>query len=81
MGTRRKRIDFDQSLHRLDELVGALEQGDTSLEESLKLFEQGIRLARECQESLRQAEQRVATLTLNDSEQAPAEDPGVEVDP
>ncbi len=81
MSTRRKRIDFDQSLQRLDELVSALEQGDTSLEESLKLFEQGIRLARECQESLRQAEQRVATLTLSDTAQAPTEDPEAGVEP
>ncbi|HEV7472991.1 MAG TPA: exodeoxyribonuclease VII small subunit [Pyrinomonadaceae bacterium] len=53
---------FETSLQALEEIVHTLEQGDLALEESLGLFEQGIRLARECQERLSQAERRIEVL-------------------
>lgn len=53
---------FETSLQALEEIVHRLEQGDLALEESLGLFEQGIRLARECQERLSQAERRIEVL-------------------
>jgi len=53
---------FETSLQALEEIVHKLEQGDLALEESLGLFEQGIRLARECQERLSQAERRIEVL-------------------
>jgi len=46
----------------LEEIVVKLEHGDLALEESLELFEQGIRLSRECQERLSQAERRIEVL-------------------
>jgi exodeoxyribonuclease VII small subunit len=46
----------------LEALVESLESGDLSLEESLKSFEQGIKVARECQTALKQAEQKVEVL-------------------
>ncbi|MBN4073703.1 MAG: exodeoxyribonuclease VII small subunit [Gammaproteobacteria bacterium] len=54
--------DFEQSLNELETLVEQMEQGDISLEQSLELFERGIKLTRSCQESLKKAEQRVQTL-------------------
>jgi len=54
---------FEVSLEALEEIVRQLEQGDLSLERSLELFEQGIRLSRECQERLNQAERRIEILT------------------
>ncbi|HXM33762.1 MAG TPA: exodeoxyribonuclease VII small subunit [Pyrinomonadaceae bacterium] len=53
---------FESSLEALEEIVGKLERGDLALEESLELFEQGIRLSRECQERLSQAERRIEIL-------------------
>lgn len=53
---------FESSLEALEEIVGQLEHGDLALEESLGLFEQGIRLSRECQERLSQAERRIEVL-------------------
>jgi exodeoxyribonuclease VII small subunit len=53
---------FESSLEALEEIVAKLEHGDLALEESLGLFEQGIRLSRECQERLSQAERRIEVL-------------------
>lgn len=54
--------DFEGALAQLEKLVQKLEQGDQSLEESLKDFERGIALTRTCQQSLTEAEQRVEKL-------------------
>lgn len=56
------KFNFEESLANLDALVEAMEEGDLSLEESLKAFEQGIKLTRECQAALDQAEQKVQLL-------------------
>lgn len=53
---------FEASLEALEHIVRELERGDLSLEKSLELFEQGIRLSRECQERLSQAERRIELL-------------------
>lgn len=65
MASRKKNIDFEQSLSQLETLVTALESGDMSLEDSLKAFESGIKITRECQEALQEAEQRVEILNRN----------------
>lgn len=62
MATKKKAIDFEQSLNALEALVVKMEQGDLSLEESLKAFAQGIELTRECQTRLAEAEQQVTLL-------------------
>lgn len=62
MPTKKKSVDFEQSVTDLEALVTRMEQGELSLEESLKAFEQGIQLTRECQERLSAAEQQVQTL-------------------
>lgn len=57
-----KTKSFESSLEALEQIVRELEQGDLPLEKSLELFEQGIRLSRECQERLGQAERRIEVL-------------------
>ena len=53
---------FEASLEKLESLVEQMESGDLSLDESLKLFEEGIKLTRECQQALASAEQKVNLL-------------------
>ncbi len=65
MATRKKTPDFEDSLSELEALVEALEEGNLSLDESLKSFERGIKITRECQQALKMAEQRVSVLTHN----------------
>jgi exodeoxyribonuclease VII small subunit len=54
--------DFEAALVELEGIVQRLEQGDLSLEESLRQFERGVALTRTCQKALRQAEQRIRVL-------------------
>ena len=53
---------FESSLAELEKIVEQLESGEMPLEESLKLFENGIRLSRECRERLNEAERRIEVL-------------------
>ena len=53
---------FETSLEELERIVRELEQGELPLEKSLELFEQGVKLSRECQERLNQAERRIEIL-------------------
>src|SRR5689334_17684545 len=57
-----KEKSFEASLAELEKIVKKLEDGEQPLEESLKLFEDGVRLARECRERLTQAERRIEVL-------------------
>ena len=54
--------NFEASLEELERIVRELEQGELTLEKSLELFEQGVKLSRECQERLNQAERRIEIL-------------------
>jgi len=54
--------DFESSLDQLEQLVGKMEQGEMSLEESLAAYERGVGLYRRCQAALEQAELRVRLL-------------------
>jgi exodeoxyribonuclease VII small subunit len=65
---------FEASLEALERIVHELEQGDLPLEKSLELFEQGIRLSRECQDRLSQAERRIEIL-LSDNQGRPVVSP------
>ena len=62
--------NFESSLAELEKIVRELERGDLPLEKSLELFEEGVRLSRECQERLNQAERRIEVL-LRDGEGRP----------
>lgn len=68
MPKKEKGYDFENTLHQLEQLVERMESGDISLEESLKAFEQGIKLTRECQTMLEQAEQKIQML-IQDNDQ------------
>ncbi len=53
---------FEDALNKLEKIVARLEEGDIPLEESLKLFEEGIRLSRFCNQKLDEAEKKVEIL-------------------
>jgi len=61
-----KAPNFEQALDELEELVERMEQGESSLEDSLKDFERGIELTRSCQTALTEAEQKVEILLKKD---------------
>ena len=54
--------DFEKSLVRLEEVVKRLESADLSLDEAMKFFEEGVKLSRDCQKQLEEAEGRVEIL-------------------
>ncbi len=56
-------LNLEEALENLEQIVGRLEDGKLSLEESLVLFERGIRLVRLCSSRLESAEQRIESLT------------------
>jgi exodeoxyribonuclease VII small subunit len=66
MAAKKKALDFEQALVELERVVGAMEAGNMPLEESLKAFEQGVKLTRECQQALQEAEQKVELLLKTD---------------
>ncbi len=57
---------FEESLKKLEKIVSRLEKGDIPLEESLRLFEEGVQLSRFCNEKLDEAERRVEILLRNE---------------
>jgi len=58
-------LAFEKSLKELEALVAKMEQGNLSLEESLRDFERGVQLTRACQQALKEAEQKVEILLKN----------------
>ena len=68
--------EFEQSLDELEQLVGRMEKGEMSLDESLSAFERGVGLYRQCRTALDQAELRVRQIIdPNDLDGAPRFDP------
>ena len=63
-----KKPSFEQAMGRLEEIVGLLERGECGLDQSLKLFEEGAKLAGQCEELLGKAEQKVNLLLADDRE-------------
>jgi exodeoxyribonuclease VII small subunit len=55
-------MDFEKKLGRLEEIVQKMEKGDLALEDSLKLFEEGVKLSRECHQRLSEADAKVKLL-------------------
>ena len=74
MSEKTENRSFEASLEALERIVKQLEGGDLPLEKSLELFEQGIRLSRECQERLTQAERKIEVL-LRDNQGRPVTAP------
>lgn len=81
MEHRKEPPSFEAALEELETIVERMEDGEPSLEESLKLFERGMDLTRRCQKALDEAEQRIRSHA--DSESSPvvtdaAEDPAAD---
>lgn len=55
-------MDFEKKLERLEEIVQKMERGDLALQESLTLFEEGVKLSRDCHGELTKAEAQVKKL-------------------
>jgi exodeoxyribonuclease VII small subunit len=77
-----KKPDFEYSLTRLEEIVGKLESANLSLDDAMKLFEEGVQLSRDCQKYLEQAEGKVEILLKKAGSEMAAEpfDPEAEED-
>jgi exodeoxyribonuclease VII small subunit len=60
-----EKFDFEKALKELEKLVENMEEGDMSLEDSMKQFERGVALTRSCQKALADAEQKVQILLQN----------------
>jgi len=74
-----KPVDLEKSLAALETIVEQLESGELPLDSSLKEFERGVRLSRECQGALKDAEQRVQVLMGGELKDFETDDP--EADP
>ncbi|MDF2181685.1 exodeoxyribonuclease VII small subunit [Neptuniibacter sp. CAU 1671] len=68
MARKKNTPDFEHSLAELEALVSQMEQGDLSLEDALKAFEDGVQLTRQCQTILNDAEQKVQMLVEKNGE-------------
>ena len=60
-------ITFEQAMTRLEQIVATLESGRCTLDESMKLFEEGAKLTAFCQKALKSAEQKIVKLTSAES--------------
>jgi exodeoxyribonuclease VII small subunit len=58
-------LSFEQAIAELEKVVGQLERGDVALDESIALYERGAALRKRCQDKLKEAEEKVAKLTLD----------------
>ncbi|MCQ2454636.1 MAG: exodeoxyribonuclease VII small subunit [Clostridia bacterium] len=64
-----EKFDFEKSLKELEKTVEDLQKGEMPLEDSIKAFENGIKLSRECTEYLENAKQKIITLTDAENEE------------
>ena len=62
-------MSFEQAIAALELVVGQLERGDVALEDSIALYERGAELKKHCETKLKQAEEKVAAITLDGSGQ------------
>jgi len=63
-------MSFEQAMAELEKVVGQLERGDVALEDSIKLYERGAELKKRCETKLKEAEEKVAAITLDGDGQA-----------
>ena len=61
-------MEFEKKIERLEEIVRVMEEGDLSLDQSLKLFEEGVKISRKCHEQLEKAEEKVKVLLSVDAD-------------
>mgnify|MGYP001555096773 FL=1 len=58
-------MSFEDAMKELEQVVTRLERGDVALEESIKLYERGAALKKRCEDKLKEAEEKVAAITLD----------------
>ena len=63
------KMTFEQAMAELEQVVGKLERGDVALDDSIKLYERGAELKKRCETKLKEAEEKVAAITLDDKGQ------------
>ena len=61
-----EKFNFNKGLSKLEEIINKMDSGELSLEESLKFFEEGVKIHRQCHSALKNAEQRISVLTESD---------------
>lgn len=74
-GQEETKLSFEKSLETLQQTVKKLESGELTLEQALKSFEEGVRLARGCQEYLSAADKKVEILTRISAQGTPETEP------
>ena len=60
-------MSFEEAMGELERVVGQLERGDVALEDSISLYERGAALKTRCEQKLKEAEEKVAAITLDES--------------
>lgn len=58
-------MSFEEAMAELEQVVGRLERGDVALEDSIRLYERGAELKNRCEQKLKEAEEKVAAITLD----------------
>jgi len=58
-------MSFEEAMRALEDVVGKLERGDVPLEQSIALYERGAQLKKRCEAKLKEAEEKVAAITLD----------------
>lgn len=79
-GREPEKLDFEKALKELEKIAQALESGDMGLEESIKSFEKGMKLARFCHRTLEEAEKKIELLQKGGDGEAAAREVGVKRD-
>lgn len=74
MGTTKKSPNLEKAMGDLEQIVEQLEEGELTLEKSLAQFEKGVKLSRECQQALTDAEQKVKILLGDEMQDMPGDD-------
>lgn len=64
-----KEMTYESAVKRLEEIVGILEKNEVSLDESMKLFEEGTKLTVYCSKKLQEAEQKITVLTNEENKE------------
>lgn len=65
---KKEELSFEELMKRLEEVTNKLEKEELNLDESVALFEEGMNLSKKCNETLENAEKRIAILLENDGE-------------
>ena len=63
-----KKLNFEEEMEKLENIVTELEKGELSLDDSVKKFEEGINISKECNKMLETAEKKISILLENDGE-------------